>query len=378
MSVFPAMLLDAYRELNSKKLFWVILAISGIILLFYGSIGFHDAGMSMFYGLMNIESQYLTSGSLMSQVFYRSIFTWFMVGIWLAWAATILALISTTTIFPDFVTGGAVDIVLSKPIERVTLFVLKYLVSLLFVLLQVSVFCLGVFLCLGIRLDDWDWKIFAAIPIVTVFYSYLFSVNVLVGVWTRSAMTALLITFMFWSCLFGINLAQELTNRETIQLRIRMEETNKSVESVESHLADLKDQTGKSAELLRARLLDDIENTRRLRDDLRAGIDRLEKGHRLVRPVQAVLPKTNQTIDLLDRLLKRDTDVSILDILAGNVTRDPSGAFVTTDRRRNREALRRMEAEYDAEPESYVIGSSLVFELVILVIACTVFVRRDY
>ena len=73
---------------------------------------------------------------------------------------------------------------------------MKFATSLLFVLLQVTLFCVGVFLCMGIRLGDWEWKIFAAIPVVTLFFSYLFSVNVLFGVWTRSALAALLITMM--------------------------------------------------------------------------------------------------------------------------------------------------------------------------------------
>ena len=106
MTVLGAMLLDAYRELNSKKLFWIILGLSGVVVLFYASIGFDDKGMSMFFGPKSVENEYLTKGSLMAQVLYRSIFSWFMVSIWLAWAATILALIATTTIFPDFMAGG--------------------------------------------------------------------------------------------------------------------------------------------------------------------------------------------------------------------------------------------------------------------------------
>ena len=75
MRLFGAILLDAYRELNSKKLFWVILAMSGMVVLTFGSFGFHEDGMSMFYGLKTIESDYLTKDSIVSRVLYRSIFT---------------------------------------------------------------------------------------------------------------------------------------------------------------------------------------------------------------------------------------------------------------------------------------------------------------
>ncbi len=133
MRLFGAMLIDSYRELNSKKLFWVILAMSAMVVLTFGSIGFDETGMSMFFGLTHVENAMLTDGSFLASLVYRSIFATFMVGIWLAWIATILALVSTTTVFPDFVSGGAIDLVLSKPIRRVTLFFMKFVTSLLFV-----------------------------------------------------------------------------------------------------------------------------------------------------------------------------------------------------------------------------------------------------
>ena len=56
MTMFAAMLLDAYRELNAKKLFWITLAISGLVVLSFGSIGFDEKGMSVLFGLKHIES----------------------------------------------------------------------------------------------------------------------------------------------------------------------------------------------------------------------------------------------------------------------------------------------------------------------------------
>jgi ABC-type transport system involved in multi-copper enzyme maturation permease subunit len=376
--MFTAMLVDAYRELSARKLFWITLALSGLIVLFYGSMGFHETGMSMFYGLLNIESEFVTKGSLLAQILYRSIFTWFMVSIWLAWAATIIALISTSAIFPDFVASGGIDLVLSKPIRRTTLFATKYVLSLLFVILQVSLFSAGVFLCLGIRLGDWDPKIFAAIPVVTVFYSYLFSITVLVGVWSRSAITALLATFIFWSSLFGINLTEGIFNRQVIEIEIQLEAAAESAEQAELRLTALDDQDGDPDEQFRARLSEDVANARRSRDELQAGVDRIKRWYKPFRVIQAIFPKTGETVGLLDRWLKRDTDVNMLDILAGNVTRDASGEFVTMDRSRERETQRRMEESYVVRPVWYVVGTSLIFELVVLSGACVIFVRRDF
>ena len=71
MKIFSAMLLDSYRELNSKRLFWVILTLSILFVAVYGSIGFNEQGMSMFFGLWDIESDLLTTGSEMSKLLYR-------------------------------------------------------------------------------------------------------------------------------------------------------------------------------------------------------------------------------------------------------------------------------------------------------------------
>ncbi len=239
MRLFGAMLIDSYRELNSKKLFWVILFMSATVVLTFASIGFDETGMSMFFGLTHVENALLTDGSFLASLMYRSIFSTFMVGVWLAWIATILALVSTTTIFPDFVTGGAIDLMLSKPIRRVTLFFLKFVASLLFVLLQVTLFCLGVFLCMGIRLGDWEWKIFAAIPVVMLFFSYLFSVNVLFGVWTKSALAALLITMILWTSLWSVNQAETILNVVRTQMIMAVERADESITKLEESYAAL-------------------------------------------------------------------------------------------------------------------------------------------
>ena len=91
MTVFGAMLLDAYRELNSKKLFWITLFLSGFVVLSYGSIGFNEQGMSMMFGLKQIDSEYINSETPWARALYMGIFSDFVVTIWMTWVAVILA-----------------------------------------------------------------------------------------------------------------------------------------------------------------------------------------------------------------------------------------------------------------------------------------------
>ena len=137
---FKALLIDAYRQLSAAKLFWVTVGISILVVIGYGSIGFNEQGISVFFGIWEIESEYIYEGSPWARGLYIGIFSSFLVKIWLAWIAIVLALISTCSIFPEFVHSGSIELTISKPIGRLKLFFYKYLVSLLFVVLQVAIF----------------------------------------------------------------------------------------------------------------------------------------------------------------------------------------------------------------------------------------------
>lgn len=376
MRVFGAMLLDSYRELNSKKLFWVILALSGFVVLFYGSMGFDETGMSLFYGLKHFDNPIFAYGSPAARTLYRSIFSTMLVTIWLGFIATILALLSTTTIFPDFIAGGSIDLVLSKPIGRVRVFFMKYLASLLFVVLQLTVFCVGIFLCMGLRLGDWNWEILAAIPVVTIFYSYIYSVNVLIGVWTRSALTALLGTMMLWFSLLSINSAEAMMNRVRTQHEVKIETLDQTITDARTRIAELQN-AGAAPEAMTF-LHTDIDRSEMERDRSAEALATLEPWYTPISVTEMIFPKGGETIGLLDRWLKRDSDMNMIDIMQGNVGVDASGDIVTLREDTGREALLRLEQKYEGKSLWYVVGTSLLFEGLVLSLACWIFVRRDY
>jgi len=371
---FASLLLDAYRHLNARKLFWVTLAISLLVVIAYGGVGFEADGVNLFYGLWSIESRLLNEGSELSVLLYRAIFSSFMVTIWLAWAATILALISTASIFPDFLSGGAIDLVLSKPIGRFKLFFFKYVTSLLFVLLQVAIFCFGVFLCMGLRIGDWDPKVFLAIPIVTLFFSYLYAVCVTVGVLTRSTLAALLLTMLFWVGLFSINSADSIMRNVLIMEEVRLEQQNEMVVKAREELRTLEPDQGERRERLESRIDETMEPIL-AESELHQRMGPWLTG---VSAVQWVLPKTGLTISLLDRAMVRESDASLQDLLQGNVEVGDDGGYEVGDRRADEEAAIRLADHYASMPIWQIIGTSLVFELFILAIGAWRFSRQDF
>ena len=169
---------DSFRLLQAKKLFWIALGISMLVAVFYASIGFNSQGMTMFFGWKEFENPLLREGRPEAAAFYVLLFTDVILKFWLAWIAIALALLSTASIFPDFIAEGSIGISLSKPVGRLRLFLLKYLGGLLFVALQVTVFTAIVFLALGWRTGEWNLTVFWAVPVVTFVFSLLHAVSV--------------------------------------------------------------------------------------------------------------------------------------------------------------------------------------------------------
>ncbi len=183
MSQTLALIWDAYRDLNSRRMFWIVLILSTLVAGSFAAIGLTSTGFKIFY--WELHSPILNSKEMAPGDFYKSIFLNYGIGFWLTWLATVLALISTASLFPDFLAGGAVDLYLSKPISRLRLFLTKYLCGLLFVALQIGCFCAASFAVIGLRGRAWEPGIFLAVPIVLLFFSYLFCFCVLIGVWTH-------------------------------------------------------------------------------------------------------------------------------------------------------------------------------------------------
>lgn len=382
MIQFTAMLTDAYRELNSKKLFWVTLVLSILFVAVYGSIGFDPSGLSMLYGAWHIESEFINSETRWSRALYMGIFSDFVVNLWLAWIAIILALISTTTIFPDFMAGGAIDLMLSKPIGRLRLFAFKYITGLLFVLLQVTVFCVGIFLCVGVRLGEWNWLIFAAVPMVTLVFSYLFAFNTLVAVVTRSALAALLLTLLFWFGLWTIQTAEGSLFQFRLLAQVEAEEAQQRVDTWNQSLAALDAASTPADDPRRATLTASRDQEQAALDDARRIESRLIAWHTPIRWVLNILPKTQETTGLVSRWLKDRDGYSILAMLRGDMTMGTGdagrGGSGFGNRRQEAEVSRRMEAALDARSPWMIVGSSVAFEVVLLMLAAWVFCRRDY
>lgn len=382
-----ALLVDAYRELNAKKLFWITMMLSALVVASFGAVGINQNGLTVLW--WDIPSGPFNSRIISQAFFYKAMFTNLGIAFWLSIIASVLALISTAGIIPEFISSGAIEMSLSKPIGRLRLFMTKYLLGLLFVGLQVGVFSAASFLVIGLRGHLWEPRIFLSIPIVLVFFSYLFCVCVLLGMVTRSTIASLIGTLLFWVFLFGLNttdgvfvsLRERSVLRETeLVKRIERMEVATTTRLIKEKTDDgeLKEgdprPTFPPAELDKAnpQLAHKREQLVEERDSLKSWT----KWSRTFYIVKTILPKTTETVDLLDRYLITDDELREFRDRNGTNERD----FGDQDdiHINNREVQHQTELAFRSRGLGWVLGTSLAFEAVVLTISAWLFCRRDF
>lgn len=394
-----ALFVDAYRELNARKLFWVTMALSCLVVLGFAAIGVKDSRLTLLWWTLDMP---MSGPMAQPATLYKTMFVEFGIEVWLSWAAMILALVSSASIFPDFLGSGAIELVLSKPLSRTRVFLTKYATGLLFSAIQVGTFSLACFILIGVRGGAWEPRLFLAIPIVTAIFSFLFCVCALWGLLTRSTIASLLLTLLVWFAVFIVNAADGVTmfqstisevQQERLPVRIaQMEKTAAGI--IETRVKETRQKAideatakGESIDSL-PKVEDpipaptqgelDAANTRlpgiraRLASiEESAGMWRMWRG--IVRGVKFSLPKTQETATLLKRALlspgdwnqeeEKDEKMNLETFLMPNDMR---------------EVVKRVEAKQRADPLWWVLGTSFAFEGVILSIAGWLFSRREF
>ena len=369
MSQTIAIFHDAYRGLKARKMFWIVLAMSALVVAAFACFGITDRGIKVLFWELEFP---LTTEHVSPAMFYKMMFTGLGIDFWLSWVATILALISTAGIFPAFIASGSIDLVVSRPIGRTRLFLTQYAAGLLFVALQITVFCLASFLVIGLRGGAWEPGIFLAIPLVLCFFSYLYSVCVLLGVLWRSTVAALLLTLLFWAVVFGLHVAE--SGVLFMQLQQQQEQRQRGLRidgleaSVRAQAAGSRPSSASAGQ--RGGVQERLTKLRGEYDRAASLIDALKAVHRILYGAKTVLPKTSETIDLLERVL-----IHAAELPGAGEEQEPSPGGPGAP---SPEAARQFVEELRGRSAAWIVGTSLAFELVVLALAAAIFRRRDF
>lgn len=374
-----ALFYDAYRELNSKRMFWISLGISGLVVLAFLAIGVTGDGNLSLLGFRTTLPLPFTAAEL-----YKIAFSTLGVGLWLTFIGAILAIVSTAGIFPDLITSGSVDLYLSKPISRLRLFLTKYATGLLFVTLQVGVFCAASFFVIGLRGGVWEPRLFLAIPLVVCFFSYLYCFCILIGMLTRSTIAAVLLTMLFWFMLWGLDQTETILlfvrtsgHDQSASMERRIQQSRGSFKAYEERIAaTTRPTTQETAEVERRRkaLQDLVDEQTRDRSSFR----NMEVAHTIVYRVKSVLPKTRETNQLLIRAMMDPAELAKRDAGQQRRRRNGGGRNGEGPAWTDPEVVQEAQEEMLRRPVSWVVGTSLLFESVIVAWAAWIFCRRDY
>ncbi len=210
---------------------------------------------------------------------------------------------------------GVTAVVVAKPMGRRKLFLYKYLASMVFVALQAALFVGLTFLVMGFRWHVWVPGYLLSIPLLVLLFSYLYCVSVLVAVRTRSTVAAILLSIGAW--VFFAMPATALQAFETVP-------------ALKEH----------------------------------AGL------HRAIKVVSWIPPKTADFPYLAARWAGAGLSIDLIPESATTQDNPEDQAQI--------DSARKMEERELMKSPFYSIGSSLLFEAVVLLLAMQVFVRRDY
>lgn len=382
---------DAYRELNARKLFWITMGLNVLAVAVFACLGINERGPTLLH--WTFDNDLLNTRLVSKKLFYTLQFTTWGIPIWLSWVASILALISTAGMFPDLITGGVIETMLSKPISRARLFLTKYLAGLLFVTLQVAVFSAGCFLVMWIRGGTPRPGLFLAVPIVVLFFSYLFAVCALLGLVTRSTIAALLLTLLFWFMVFLVNSTDAMLLAQREGSIVRVEDARKNVDNqvvfADRRLAQLDEAgdppldpegvplTDEDARRLAANPA--LELSRKRLADAERSVRTWSRWAALVGRVKFVLPKTQETIKLLERSLISKEEIRRLTAEStgadpGDLPDDDSDTPAFAEPR----AQQRVQEILRGRSLAWVLSTSLAFEGLCLGLCVLIFSRRDF
>lgn len=384
-----ALFIDAYRQLNAKKLFWLTLGLNLLVVVLFAALGINDKGVTVLH--WQFDTAPFDTGQISKELFYKIQFTQWGIPIWLSWATIILALISTAGIIPDLVSGGTIEPVLSKPIGRTRLFLTKFFTGLLFVTLQVTIFSIGCMLVMGIRAGAWEPKLLLAIPIVLAVFSYLFAFCTFVGLITRSTIAALLLTILFWFAIWIVNVGDAMMIAQREGSILKVEDMQGDLERQETfatkRIEQLREEgkpiPGEDGVVLPDGYNDSLEavnpalsmSKTRL-EDAKAGAETWTAWASRIVLLKTVLPKTQETVGLLERNLITQKEIATLmgmnERQAEMMVNNDEPAFADP------RAAERATKVLQSRSVPWILGTSFIYEALLLLISCIIFVRRDF
>src|SRR5438034_6228099 len=220
---------DTFRQALATRIFWIMLGVSALAVIFCLGVSVeggenlrperdflyhpktnesltgptHDLGeLRLMFGAFKVSlPRDRESGVHLIHVILAT---------WVAGTVGLLAtLVWTAGFIPEALQPGNAAVLFTKPVPRELVLVGRYLGVVLFVALHASIFFAGTWLALGARTNVWLHGYLAGIPLLVLQFAALYSVSVLIAVYTRSTMACILGSVLFWVLCMAVNYARD-------------------------------------------------------------------------------------------------------------------------------------------------------------------------
>ena len=136
----------------------------------------------------------------------------FFVGI----VAVFVGILVTAPMIPNTFESGAVDLLMSKPVSRPILFLVKFCGGCVFILLNAGYFVIGLWLVMGTSFGIWSNTLLLCIPLFLFLFSIYYSISACAGVLWKNAIVSIVITILFWGFLTAVGSAKSLLEQFVI------------------------------------------------------------------------------------------------------------------------------------------------------------------
>lgn len=121
----------------------------------------------------------------------------------------LLGLFGTAGLISSLLEKGTIELFLSKPISRASIFLSRCAGALAGIALNIVYFTFGIWLVFGLKLGVWHWGFLATSLVSSYIFGCLFAVAALVGMYTQSTGVAIILAFGV-SLLSGVLETREL------------------------------------------------------------------------------------------------------------------------------------------------------------------------
>ena len=122
---------------------------------------------------------------------------------------TLIAIVVTAPIVPRMYEGGAIDLLLSKPVSRSLLFLSKFFGGCAFTMVNAAFLIVGMWAIIGIRLGVWSNGLLLSIPVYLFLFVLYYSVSAATGVVYRGPIISVVMVVVFWFLCFVVGTAKD-------------------------------------------------------------------------------------------------------------------------------------------------------------------------